>query len=226
MAHPAVDLEKLRVALRRLKRGSLLIIADRAVEIVSPSKLQALLGDMLSLREFTKLAEGSSAKNLLDEVRDFHSASIAGRSYDSFDVNSKNCMQMSEGTEAFIADFDRLLGRCVRASAKSPRKPTREAFGLLLDLLRRIDDSPDDIVFFADEAGSWQVGVDWRSALPAFFRCLADDLSPEDFALEVDRTITDFVDYERPYHLAAARRVANPEQKKALVRVPARKVRR
>jgi len=226
MSWSAVDLEKLRGALSRLKRGQLLIIAHRAVELLAPSKLEALLGDMLSPSRFAQTGSESPAKSLLEEVREFHSTGVAGEYYDSFDVNSKNCMQKSEGTEEFIAGFDRLMNLCVHAAAKTPRAATREAFGLLLDILRRIDDSPDSIIFFADEAGSWQVGVDWRSALPAYFQCLADDLTPEDFASEVDRTITSFVDYDRPHHLAAARRVATPEQKKALARLPARKARR
>jgi hypothetical protein len=226
MTPAPIDLDQLRGALGRMKRGQLLIIANRAVEIVPPSKLDALLGDLLSPSRFAQTAEGSPARSLLNEVRDFHSASIAGKYYDSFDVDSKNFMQKSEGTEAFIADFDRLMGRCIRASAKGPRNATREAFALLIEILRRIDDSPDDVVFFADEAGSWQVPVDWRSAVPAYFRCLADDLPPEEFAREVDRTVTDFVDHERPHHLGAARRVANTEQKKALQRLPARKARR
>jgi hypothetical protein len=140
--------------------------------LAAREELGALVGDMVRL---DKLAEGKrGAAPLLDEVRKFQEASLRGEYYDSFDVNSKNCMQKSEGTENFIADFDKLMGLCVRAAAKSPRTQTREAFGLLFDILRRIDDSPDDVVFFADEAGSWQVGVDWRSVLPAYFRCLAD----------------------------------------------------
>jgi len=72
------------------------------------------------------------------------------------------------------------------------------------------------VVFFADEAGAWQVGVDWRAALPAYFRCLADGTMEEEYALEVNRAITDFVDHDRPRYLAAARRIANAEQKVAL----------
>jgi hypothetical protein len=93
-------------------------------------------------------------------------------------------------------------------------------------LRRRIGEDPDSVVFFADEAGSWQLGVDWRSALPAYFQCLADGAPAEEFAREVDRTISDFADYERPKLLAAARRVANAEQKAALRRLPARERRR
>ncbi|MEW6751818.1 MAG: hypothetical protein AB1505_12700 [Candidatus Latescibacterota bacterium] len=83
-------------------------------------------------------------------------------------MNSKNFMNKSAGTEAFIAEFDRLAGKCVRAAAKGPRAPVRQALELLLALLRRIDEDPDRVVFFADEAGSWQVGVNWREVLPAY----------------------------------------------------------
>jgi hypothetical protein len=224
MKRGAVDLEKLRVALRRMSRGNLLMVAERAIETVPKAKLGALVGDMVRL---DRLAEGKrGAVPLLDEVRNFHDASLRGEYYDSFDVNSKNFMDKSEGTEAFIAEFHRLVAKCVRAAEKGPRAPVREAFELLLALLRRIDEDPDSVVFFADEAGSWQVGVDWRHALPAYFLSLADATPGEDFAREVDRAISDFADYERPRHLTAARRVANAEQKAALRRLPARERRR
>ena len=164
----------------------------------------------------------STATPLLDEVRKFHQVSLRGEYYDSFNVNSKNFMEKSERTEAFIAEFNRLVGKCVRATEKGPLCPVREAFEMLFALLRRIDEDPDSVVFFADEAGSYQVGVDWREALPAYFHCLADGVSSEDFARKVDRVITDFADYERSRHLTAARRVASAEQKAALRRLPVR----
>jgi hypothetical protein len=219
-----VDVEKLRVALRRMSRRNLLMVAERAIEIVPRAKIGALVGGMVRLDQ---LGEGKrGAAPLLDEVRKFHEASLRGEYYESFGVNSKNFMDKSEGTEAFIAEFERLVGKCVRAAEKGPRPPVREAFELLFALLRRIDEDPDSVVFFADEAGSWQVGVDWRETLPAYFHCLAEGASGDDFAREVDRAITDFADYERPRHLTAARRVANAEQKAALRRIPARDRRR
>ena len=224
MSRSAIDIDKLRVALRRMSRGNLLIVAERAIEITPRAKLRQLVGDMVRLDDLLEGKRGAAP--LLDEVRKFHEASLRGEYYDSFDVNSKNFMEKSEGTEAFIAEFDRLAGKCVRAAEKGPRPPVREAFDLLFALLRRIDEDPDSVVFFADEAGSWQVSVDWRETLPAYFRCLADGAAGEDFAREVDRAIIDFADYERPRHLAAARRVANAEQKAALRRLPAREKRR
>ena len=224
MKRGPVDIEQLRVALRRMSRSHLLRVAERAIEMVPRAKLGALVGDVVRREDLAAGRRGAAP--LLAEVRKFREASLRGDDYDSVDVNSKNFMDKSEGTEAFIAEVDQLIGKCIRAVEQGPRTPVREAFELLFALLRRIDEDPDRVVFFADEAGSWQVGGDWRTALPAHFRCLAEGTAGEEFAREVNRVITDFADYERPRHLAAARRMANAEQKTALRRLPARERRR
>ncbi len=223
MTRRGVDLDKLRTAMRRMKRGDLLVVAERAIELIPKTKLQALVGDMVHLDELEQGKTGAAP--LLDEVKNFHAVSLAGEYYEDFAVNSKNFMEQSEGTDAFIAEFNRLLEKCIRAAlnARGPKKPVREAFDLLFALLRRLDSEPDDVVFFADEGGSWQVGVDWRSTLPAYFQCLAEEVIPEEFAREVDRVIEDFSEYDRAKHLAAARRVASAEQKAALRRLSAEK---
>ena len=134
MTSRKVDLEKLRVALQRMNRDNLLLIAERAIEIVPRTKLRALVGDRVRLEDLVEGKRGAGP--LLDEVRKFHAAGLAGEYYQSF-----------------------------------------------------------------NSAG-------------------------EEFAREVDRTIADFADYERPKHLAAARRVANSEQKAVLRQVPGRERRR
>jgi hypothetical protein len=166
-----VDVEKVRFALRRMSRGDLLTIAERAIEMVPRTRLGALVGDMV--RHDQLVEQKGGAASLLDEVRKFHDASLRGDYYDSFDVNSKNFMDRSGGTEEFTAEFDWLIGKCVLAAARGSHPALRETFELLFALLRSIDEDPDSVVFFADEAGSWQVGVDWREVLPAYFRCLA-----------------------------------------------------
>ena len=134
MTRRAIDLERLRVALRRLSRGNLLVIAERATELVPRAKVRALLGDFVRLGELAEPKSGAAP--LLEEVRKFREASQRGDYYEGFDVNSKNFMRKSEGTEAFIAEFDRLVGKCVRAAEKTPGPPLREAFELLFGLLR------------------------------------------------------------------------------------------
>jgi len=209
-----VDIGKLRVALRRMSRRNLLSVAYRAIELVPRVRLGALVAGLVQLDLLTEGTRG--APSLLEQVRTFHDSCLRGDYYDSFDVNSKNYMDTSEGTDAFMAEFERLIEKCIRASVKGALSPLREAFELLFALLRRLDRDPEGVVFFADEGGSWQVGVDWRAALSAYFRCLADGAPAEHFAREVDRVIADFADYDRPRHLAAARRVANAQQRLVL----------
>jgi hypothetical protein len=210
----AIDMGELRAALRGLPRGSLLLIAERAVEAVPRARLRALLADIVRLDDLR--AEGPAAASLLDEVRRFHAASLRSHYYESFNVNSKNYTTRSKGTEAFLAEFDRLLNRCVQAAATSGSGEIREAFRLMFGLLRHIAEHPDQVVFFADEGGLWQFGIDWRRVLPVWFRCIAEAAEPDEYALFVCRAIADFASHDRTYLMGAARRVANTDQKKAL----------
>lgn len=226
-AHPSprnesrrpIDLDRLRSTLRGMSRGNLLIVAERAIELVPRAKLATLFRDMLQVEDFT--ISRPAGATLLDKVRAFHAAALRGEYYESFNVNSSNFMQQSSGTEAFIAEMDRLLALCVRAARKAPERSMREAFELLFDLIRHVDEAHDDVVFFADEGGSWQFGVNWRSTLEAYFRCLAGEAPPEEYARMVDRAIRDFEDFQRPRHLAAARQTASKKQRAARRRLRA-----
>ena len=214
MKRRPTDLEELRRTPRRLPRGNFLIIAERAAELVASSKLETLLGSFVPLKE---LAQTSALPvNILDEVRRFHAEVIRGEYYEDFDVNSKNYKQMSKGTQAFIAEFDRLERRCIRAAKTEPWAAVRQAFELLFDLLGKIDQCEDEILFFADEGGSWIVGVNCRAALPPYFRCLAETGMAAEFAQVVVQVITKFCNYESPRHLKTASRVATAAQKAAL----------
>ena len=75
---------------------------------------------------------------------------------------------------------------------------------------------PDDVVYFAEEPGSWQLGVNWRMVFPAYFRCLVEMASPEEFARTIDQMIRAFAEHERPLHLRTAHKVASAAQQAAL----------
>jgi hypothetical protein len=214
MTSRTTDLEQVRRALRTLSRGSLLIIAERAAELTPPTQMKMLLGGFIDIEALASAT--ATARPLLDEVRDFHARSLAGEYYESFPVNARNCTEQSKGTDAFMATFDRLLVACIRDTDIGPRLPALQAFDLLFDLLRHIDEGHDDVIFFADEGGSYEVGVNWRSALPAYFQCLAENSSAERFAQAVDQVIADFADYDREHHLAEACRLANEVQRAAV----------
>ncbi|MGB7810934.1 MAG: hypothetical protein WBP56_07350 [Polyangia bacterium] len=78
-----------------------------------------------------------------------------------------------------------------------------------------VDDCREDVVFFADEAGSWQVGVDWDKVLPPWFRVLSATAEPQ----ECVRRITDLLNHHCKHKsekmLAVANETATPDQRKA-----------
>jgi len=220
VAHGSVDLTALRGAMRQLPRGQLLMIAERAIELTPDGTLDVLLRDFVQV---PRLDAGETlVPTLLDQVRAFWEASARGDYYESFAVNSKNCTEQSSGTDAFIAEFGRLTDKCLRAASDGSHAKALDAIELLLALLRRIDEDPDSVVFFADEAGAWQIPVDWRTVLPVYFRCLAEGTSAEAFANTVDGAIRDHCNHQRPQLLAAAQSVANAEQQAAVQRLAIR----
>lgn len=208
------DREKLRTELRVLSRGALLVIAERATERMSDADLKEILGDCLDI---VALGTGGSHPAAVHEaVQRFCHDSRGGHYFDSIDTPDRELMRRSRGTDAFVAEFDRLLSQCLRAADAGQHRLARQAFELLFGLLRRIDEAHDDIVFFADEAGAWQVGVNWCRVLPAYFRCLAETALAEEFAATVDQVIRSFAEHERPWHLGKAHSAATAAQQSAL----------
>jgi hypothetical protein len=141
---------------------------------------------------------------------------MTGKYYETVEIKNRGRQEQSEGTDAFIAKFHRLLHKCIRAADQEVPSGVCESFEFLFGLLSHIDEGNDDVLFFADDGSSLDVGVNWRAALPAYFRCLAETSSPEEFARTVDEAIADFVDYDRPRYTDAARDVANDAQRIAL----------
>jgi hypothetical protein len=205
-----LDRERLRAALRGLHRGALLDILDYAFDMIPDACLVKIAKGYFSPSAWK--AKG----NLLSDVKNFFHESLQGDYYESFAVDSKNFMEKSSGTEKWIVECERLFKRCAAEAARLDPLEARQAIESLFDLLRRVDEGNDDIVFWADEGGADEVGVDWDSVLPAWFRCLAATAGPEEYARETLAAIKDFVSYDRDRYLKKARAAATPAQKKAL----------
>ena len=154
-AASAIDRDKLRTALRRLGDEYIFYMLDEAIDLLPPAKLAKLVGRYLDVKQLRPDAPGKS--DLLTEVRVFDQASRSGEYYESFDVNSKNFMDKSKGTRAFIADCNRLLDRCVTQAPKGDAAEIGEAIEIILGVLRYVDECHNDVVFFADEGGTWRV---------------------------------------------------------------------
>jgi hypothetical protein len=212
MARPPsrLDPRRLYSALRGLEREALLTILDRALARVPRKHLAEVAEGYLPLEPLR------AKTDLLSDVKHFCEASRRREYYEGFNVNSKNFMQKSLGTQRWLAECERLFDRCVTEATKSPPAELREALSQLLALLRSVDECNDDIVFWADEGGAYEVGVDWKKVLAVWFRALAATTPPEEYAREVLAAIKDFDSFNRDHHLSRARTAASPAQRKAL----------
>jgi hypothetical protein len=212
----AIDKDKLRAAIRKLGNEYVFYMLDDAIDLLPPAKLQQIAKKYLDIKRLRPDTEAKPKSDLLAAVKAFDKASRAGDYYESFMVNSKNYMEQSTGTTAWIAEYRRLLDRCVAERKKVKPAEAREAFDILFALLDYIDECNDDVIFFADEGGAWQVGVDWDRVLPPWFKVLSVTASPEDYAKRIDSLLKHHYNYGREKMLVAARRTATPAQKAAL----------
>lgn len=213
---PAIDREKLRAYARKLGDEYIFYMLDDAIELMTLEQLALLSAKYVRPDELRPDPIVRLPRSLPDHVRDFDARSRASEYYEDFNVNSRNCTQLSGGTRAFTADFLRLVERCVLASRATPNPETAAAFAVLFDLLRHIDECCDDVVFFADEAGAWQIPVHWPEVFPAWFRSLATAAGPTEYAEQVVVTIEEFEHYNWDRNIEAALAAASSEQRDAL----------
>ena len=214
-----IDRDKLRAAVRKLGREYVFYMLDDAIELLPPAKLHKIAKKYLDLKRLRPDTEEAAKPSLLADVKRFEKASLAREYYESFGVNSQNYRQQSPGTSAWIAEYRRLLDRCA-VSAKEDNPPeVREAMDILFGLLNRIDRDPDAVIFFADEGGSWQVGVDWAMVLPVWFKVLSAAAEPREYAERITTLLSRHYSYGRDKMLAIARRTGTTQQRKALAEV-------
>ena len=154
-----------------LAKGKVVAPVDVLIgmDLLKPDQLEEWRRGQVPYLERVPVDVATEVPSLLEEVRRFHATSMSGKYYEAFPVSGQNCTEQSKGTDAFIAEFDRLVARCVREADTGPQPAVREAFELLFGLLRHIDEGHDDLIFFADEGSSWNVGVPWRTVLRPTF---------------------------------------------------------
>lgn len=209
-----IDMSSLRNDIRQLDTEDLLNLLDRAIEFIPLEQLPEFIKGYFDLDSY--IIDEVHDQSLLETVQDFHNRSLAGYYYEYFAVNSKNYMDQSRGTMNFIAEYGRLSSRCISESTKSDSAQIRQAFDLLLNLLEEIDECRDDIIFFADEGGSWQIGMDWNQVLPCYFKALAAVTNAKEYAQRVVNVLNTHADYNSEEYFELALKIAKSPQKKAL----------
>ncbi len=193
-----IDLEKLRAYLRHFPAVDFVVFVDRALDELSDEGLARVLHDYVGLEEFRQSAP--TEVPLLSAVEAFHADALRGTFYEDFDVNSRNYLEMSRGTQYFHATFGRLLRRCLEAERVGQEPELARAFGLLFDLMKRID-GDDRIVFYADESGSWQLCVVWPEVFQRWCPCVAATTTSAEY-LAAMRDIIELLPSHRQDELA------------------------
>ena len=213
---PQIDPGKLHATLRKLGNEQVFLMLHDAIALLPPAKLHKLIKQHIDLERLRPDTNQTDKPGVLQEVKRFEKSSLAGDFFESFHVDSRNYQETSPGTRAWMADHNRLLERCVVESKDGNPAEVRQAMDTLFGLLDHIDKGNDDIIFFADEGGSWQVGVDWLRILPAWFKVLSATAGPKEYAERITSLISRHCAYDRVKLLAIARRAATPDQRKAL----------
>lgn len=121
--------------------------------------------------------------------------------------------EMSMGTIAWLTKFNRLMESSASKAKAGDPSVFRKCMEILFNLLDTLDSGDTEIVFFADEGGSWQVGVDWSEILPVWFRVLSATAEPEVYSHGVLNRITRHQNYRRAELLGIALSVATPSQR-------------
>lgn len=214
MARATIDRNKVRAHLIELDSSAILAFLYRAIDLVPESRLPALIEGYI--RADTVRPDGSSPDRLIEAARTFERASLEGQFYEDFRVDSHNYIKNSRGTDRWIAEFQRMLDLAVAEGTTNAEGDAREVFEILFGLLRGLDEDPDRIIFFADDAGSWQVGVDWDRVLPAYLGCVSRSASPDEYARIANELIESRIGFMQEHHAGVALEVANPAQRKAL----------
>ncbi|MCC6806948.1 MAG: hypothetical protein IT381_05965 [Deltaproteobacteria bacterium] len=217
-----IDRAKLRAQVRKMGDDYVYYMFDRAIELLSSAQLAEIAGQYMDVNMIS--ACGPPTADLLAMTTAFRDASLRGEFYAAFFVDSSNFMTVSTGTRGWVAECHRLIDRCI-AEVADPGT-TRQAFEMIFDLLRRID-ACEEIIFFGDEHGSWQVQINWRKVFPAWFACLAATTTPNEFAkLVLDAIIELDGEYDSEAHFAAALTIGTEDQRTALVVARAARERR
>jgi hypothetical protein len=211
-----IDRDKLRAAIRAMGSEYIFNLLDEAITLLSQVQLRKLIRPYLKAEDLRP--DDKDEGGLLSEVQAFRQASLAGKYYEDFAVNSRNSTKMSNGTLAWIADCRRFLDQCVAQSKKGDPAEVRQAFDIIFGILVHIDECLDDVIFFADEGGSWQVNVIWDEVMPAWCKALSATATPDEYAQRIRSFLENHAGYEsqRVKMYGVAQKMATLTQRKAL----------
>jgi hypothetical protein len=180
--------ERLWWAMRSVDREGLMELFVRALDEVPTARLERVLrdyfrpGDVGAPQTDPPIGIRGDVDKLCSLAEDGH----------FYEVIAYRGSEQSRGTQEFVARFNVALDRCVAAQTDTSPMDLRVAIEKLMTLVHQIDECQKEIVYFTDEAGSWQIGAVWDRVLPVYFDCLAQTAAVAEYRAAVDAAIADF----------------------------------
>jgi len=104
----------------------------------------------------------------------------AGIYYAPYDINLKNYMNVPEETDLWFEKLAEFLTESSRLSAQGDHVHAVKCFGLLFELIAKME-SGDDEIAFADELGMWMLPIRLEPCIDAYIKSAAAILDPEDY---------------------------------------------
>ncbi|MCP5097979.1 MAG: hypothetical protein GY943_20720 [Chloroflexi bacterium] len=155
--------------------STLLKLLSEAYDFLSHDDRDELFGEYVQELPPSKV-DGDS---LLAEIEQFDKSSRAGHYYESFNIDSKNYMDVPEETEKWFEKIGDYFQDSCQLTAQGDYQNTVSCFGLLNEL---VDEMEDGEIVFADELGSWMIPGDEKQHVTAYLTALVATTTPEVFA--------------------------------------------
>jgi hypothetical protein len=186
----SIDSDKLRHLLERSTVANLTVMFARAIGCLPAEAYERVFTDYAFPDDLA--ADQERSPGLLEAVHSFVECAQRGDYYDPVFFSGQHYDEWPRATHNFSARIDLLLGRCKAESANGDPFEVCRAYELLFELVRDIDARPDDVVFFPDEANSWQLGIRWASELPSYFACLSQTIGRDELAARKVALVQEF----------------------------------
>ncbi len=207
-----MDEQEVFAYLAKQKKGVLLDYLRTAFGEMTAKQRRNVFSDAVD--RTPKTVDGGE---LLQEIEEFHRASLAGDYYAPFMINSKNWTHVPEETEQWCDLFAGFVAKASRLTARRKHEQAVACFALLFELFDAFNSGKE--IVFAEEVGSWMIPTQEKVWIKDYLTSLAATSTPEAFTAAVlpmlrsDKFQSDSAQVAR-----SARAVATPEQKAHLER--------
>jgi len=164
--------------LKKKKKSELIELLKNAYFEMKSEQRQIVFDKVIQEKITSTPLTDSDVSDIFDEVSGFYTDSINGHYYAPFDINSKNYMDVPEETSEWCGKYGVYLAQTSELSMQGFHEKAIECFQILFNLINQLGEIE---IIFADEVGSWMVGVDEELSLTCYMTSLAKYCDEKDF---------------------------------------------